>query len=233
MFIRPGRAKPTSTRPAARAASTASIDGALTATTAAKPPAQAFCTISKLARPLTNRPSDDAGRRPVEQQATHHLVDRVVAADVLTDELDRSIGGERRRRVHRSGGGEQTLFGSDPVGHGGQHVWRELGQPGEGRQPFPELNEVGRPAEPARRGRGAQARGRCRCPATGVHRHHVELRGARRAGGAVPDPLHRSVTEGTVGEAEADGQLVVVTGRAHRRGRPGDRRDGSRAAPRR
>ena len=38
--------------PARRAASTASADGALTATTALKPAAHAFCTISKPARPL-------------------------------------------------------------------------------------------------------------------------------------------------------------------------------------
>src|SRR5262249_42957685 len=50
---RPPLAKPASVIPAAWAASTARFDGALTATTAANPPAQAFCTISKLARPLT------------------------------------------------------------------------------------------------------------------------------------------------------------------------------------
>ena len=39
--------------PACCAASTASADGALTATTALKPAAHAFCTISNPARPLT------------------------------------------------------------------------------------------------------------------------------------------------------------------------------------
>ena len=50
---RPPRAKPHSVIPARRAALTASDEGALTATTEEKPAAHAFCTISKLARPLT------------------------------------------------------------------------------------------------------------------------------------------------------------------------------------
>src|SRR5262245_18090977 len=50
---RPALAKPARVIPAARAASTARLDGALTATAVAKPAAHAFCTISKLALPLT------------------------------------------------------------------------------------------------------------------------------------------------------------------------------------
>jgi hypothetical protein len=50
---RPPRANPHSVIPARRAADTASDEGALTATTVPMPAAHAFCTISKLARPLT------------------------------------------------------------------------------------------------------------------------------------------------------------------------------------
>ena len=46
------------------AVSTARAEGALTATTAVNPAAQAFATISKEARPLTNRPRSMAGRAP-------------------------------------------------------------------------------------------------------------------------------------------------------------------------
>ncbi len=51
--MRCSRAKPTSAMPAARAVRTASALGPLTATSRRKPPAHAFCTSSKLARPLT------------------------------------------------------------------------------------------------------------------------------------------------------------------------------------
>lgn len=50
------RTKPANVIPARCAASTASAVGALTAIKVPKPAAHAFCTISMLARPLTNRP---------------------------------------------------------------------------------------------------------------------------------------------------------------------------------
>ena len=63
------RTKPTSVRPARRAAWTASAVGALTATSEPKPAAQAFCTISTEARPLTNSPRPVAGSSPASSIA--------------------------------------------------------------------------------------------------------------------------------------------------------------------
>ena len=71
---------------AAPAASTARIDGALTAQTTGMPATAAFWTISKrrAARDLQDRDSA-RGTRAREQLLADHLVDRVVAPDVLAD----------------------------------------------------------------------------------------------------------------------------------------------------
>ena len=95
--------------PASRAALTARADGALTATTVPKPAAHAFCTISKLARPLTHSPWP-ARAGAVEQQAADDLVDRVVAADVLADQHRRAGAVEGRGGVDRAGAVEQLLL---------------------------------------------------------------------------------------------------------------------------
>ena len=53
MLKLPSRRKPTSVVPISSASSTASDDGADTAARIGTPAAAAFCTISKLSRPLT------------------------------------------------------------------------------------------------------------------------------------------------------------------------------------
>ena len=121
---RGGRSRRASSQPGA-AALTASAVGPLTATTAAKPAAQAFWTISKLARLLTTSAEVVGGQASIEEQAPHHLVDRVVAPDVLSrhDHVTGTVEG--RGGVHRARGREERLRSEPTAGETGQGRRRE------------------------------------------------------------------------------------------------------------
>ena len=62
---RPSRTKPQSVIPVSLANSTARLDGAPTAAKIGTPAIAAFCTNSKLARPLTKRSESANGQRPI------------------------------------------------------------------------------------------------------------------------------------------------------------------------
>ena len=85
--------------PTLRAISTARLDGAPTAAITGMPAIAAFCTSSKLARPLTTRTLSVGGQAPVEQQRPHQLVDGVVAPHVLVNDAQSSAGREQPRGV--------------------------------------------------------------------------------------------------------------------------------------
>src|SRR3546814_4318883 len=53
------------------------------------------------------------GQRAVEEQPAHHLVDGVVAADVLARDLRLTGAVDGGCRVHGSGGVEERLLGTD------------------------------------------------------------------------------------------------------------------------
>ena len=94
--------------PARSARSTARVVGALTAVTAPIDAAAAFCTISKLTRPLTVRMAA-SGERAVEHHGTDHLVDRVVPTHVLGVSEHAASGVHDQCGVHSPGRGEPWL----------------------------------------------------------------------------------------------------------------------------
>ena len=220
--------------PARRAVSTASADGALTATTALKPAAHAFCTISKPARPLTYRPRSVAGSVAVEQQPADHLVDRVVAPDVLADDDGRAGGGRRRRRR-------------------GRRRWLRTG-PARARMPLGHRRRAVASGHGDATGSGAR-RSRSSSIAVEPHSPHddVAVASARRRRGR-PAPVSTVTTLNSVSTAipsRSSGTPDAARRRAGRRvaearrparsrgracawwWRPAGRRGGSRAAPRR
>ncbi len=211
----PARTRP-APGPARSAVDTASDVGALTATSAEKPAAHAFCTSSKEARPLTYSPSPAGGQPTVEQQPAHDLVDRVVAPDVLTHDADGGRGDRTSAaactapvisnsswsRRMRSAMPASTSRGIASVG-------------GSGLESVGQLVDGGGPAQPARRRGHTQPRRRDRGQPPGVDRYHVELAVDGRAGSAVATRAHRGAAQQAVGEAEAHGQLEVVPRRAH------------------
>ncbi len=91
------------------------------------------------------------GKRPVEKQATHHLVDGVVASDVLADVADLARSVERRRRVHGSGGLEQGLALRHLVGHADHDLEVERCRRRERIEPTGEIVESRGATHPARR----------------------------------------------------------------------------------
>ena len=195
--------------------------GALTATSAAKPAAHAFCTISTRARPLTNRPSRGrrgparparaAARRPPCRRRCGGRRPRGATMHVAVGDRTRPRRGPRRSR-------EQALAVERPGRHRGQHVERRTARVGRQRREAagsssswslphqPQLDDV----VPSR-GVGAGARPPVSTVTTLNSRRH---RACRRRSSA------RRVTgragEQPLGEAEADRQLVVVARRAHR-----------------
>ena len=63
------------------------------------PASVAFCTSSKLARPLTISTCPVSGSRPARSRPADHLVDRVVPAHVLPDAHQLAAGREQAGRV--------------------------------------------------------------------------------------------------------------------------------------
>jgi hypothetical protein len=95
----PSRTKPATVIPATRAVSTASADGAETATIASKPAAQAFCTIS------------------------NDFVDRIVAANVFSKNQNVSIAVERGGRMHSTSSSKEFLIVPNAINNA-QQEWR-------------------------------------------------------------------------------------------------------------
>ena len=200
--------------PASRAAPTASDDGALTATTVPNPAAHAFCTISKLARPLTYRPRSAAGRAPSSSSRPTTL-STALWRPMSSRASTRRRAVEGHRGVDAAGQVEQLLVARDPVGH----------------------------RRPARRGgnggRGGRGCRRSRRSSTAVvpHMPQAEVVAVSRGGGTgarppvstvttlnslstaepVPQYLHGApgARQQALGEAEPGGQLEVVARRAH------------------
>ncbi len=117
--MRPSRTKPQRVIPRSRASSTASVEGAPTATRIGVPATAAFCTSSKERRPLTQTSLSASGSRPSRKRPADDLVEGVVAADVLADDDQRPVGVEEAGCVQAAGGGEGGLRGAQAV--------RELG----------------------------------------------------------------------------------------------------------
>ena len=191
MFSRSSRAKPTSVMPAADAVSTASEEGADTATTVANPAAHAFCTISKLARPLTNRPRPVDGQRVVEEHAARRPCRQ--RCGVRCPRARRPARRSRRtrpRRAHRrSSRTGPAPRATRPGTFASTSRSRANGVSGVSRAQ--RSSSVAEPHSPhddvvvVSRGVGT---GR---DATGLDAHDVELGLDRRAGAAVAHGLHR------------------------------------------
>src|SRR5260370_40057877 len=78
MLNRSSRTNPSTVRPCSRPRSTARLDGAPTAARIGTPATAAFCTSSKLTRPLTSSTSFSSGMRPASVRsgrATRHTHD--------------------------------------------------------------------------------------------------------------------------------------------------------------
>jgi hypothetical protein len=183
-----GRTKPIRVRPCSRARSTARLDGAPTAARTGRPATAAFCTSSKLTRPLTSRMPPDSGVRPARSCARR----RVQAAGAVEDDLRRSQGP------------------GQPLDHGGLDDRPSLRR-AHVRGDVQGLQRGLAADAAARRGAGVplqppQVHGDARPQ---PHPDHV----AALAGVDAQDlfaPGHDPL-----GEEVADRQLAVVTGRAH------------------
>ena len=77
--------------------------GADTAASTGMPAMAAFWASSKLARPLTRSTCPASGIRPARQRPADHLVDRVVATDVLASADELAARGEEPSRVQPAG----------------------------------------------------------------------------------------------------------------------------------
>ena len=102
--------------PCSRASSTARLDGAPTAASTGMPATAAFCTSSKLARPLTSRMPSRRGVRPARNGRADELVQGVVPADVLAEVEQPAVGVEQRRGVQAAGAVEGPLRGAQRLG---------------------------------------------------------------------------------------------------------------------
>ena len=180
------------------------------------PATAAFCTSSKLARPLTSSTAVDRGVRPSRNCGADELVQGVVPADVLAQgraacrrhrTAPRHAGrpsGRRRAWAARRVAGSRWMTAASTTG-------RPLRQSDRAADPdrlhrrlaadAATRRRVEVPLQPRQVDRDARAAGRPgpRCPAPGADARDL-LRG-------VDDPL---------GEQETDGQLAVMAGGPHR-----------------
>ena len=85
--------------PSRRAVATASVEGAETAQSTGIPATAAFWTSSKLARPETRATRLACGQPPRQKLRADELVHRVVAADVLAQSDELTLGREEARGV--------------------------------------------------------------------------------------------------------------------------------------
>src|SRR3546814_2252818 len=89
-------------------------------------------------------------------RSAHHLVDGVVAADVLARDLRLTGAVDGGCRVHGSGGVEERLLGTDPLRDRREQLERPrlpLGYVGDA---LAQLVDAGRAAQPARAGGGGE-----------------------------------------------------------------------------
>ncbi len=201
--------------PCWRASSTARLDGAPTAASTGMPATAAFCTSSKLARPLTSRMPSWRGVRPARNAAPMSL-SRALCRPTSS-----------RRSISPPPGSNRAAACRPPVRSKTPCAARR----DCGSEWMTSASTRGRPAIGAARGSNphglqrrlaadAAARGRIEVTleATQVHldarlqldAHHIAtapVLDRRHLFGVVDDPL---------GEQESDGQLVVVAGSAHR-----------------
>ena len=118
----PSRLKATSVSPADAACSTASDDGAETADE------HRDAGEVRLLRELERRPARHLEHRAAQRNPTvaqgpaDHLVDGVVAPDVLAEAQQLTAGVEQAGRVHATGAVEHRLVLTQPVGQGGHQL---------------------------------------------------------------------------------------------------------------
>ena len=89
--------------PRSAASSTASDDGAPTATRSGHPATAAFWTSSNESRPLTQRIASRERQQTLAERPADDLVDRVVAADVLAQAQQLAVRREEPGRVEAAG----------------------------------------------------------------------------------------------------------------------------------
>ena len=102
--------------PRSAASSTASDDGAPTATSSGQPATGGL--LDELEREAAADAEERARERqqPVEERAADDLVERVVAADVLATQSSSPVGGEEPGGVQPAGRLECRLRVAEPVG---------------------------------------------------------------------------------------------------------------------
>ena len=144
---------------------------------------------------------------PVAQRAADHLVHRVVAPDVLAHEQQLAAAVEQPRGVQAAGAREGRL--AQPVGQRGEQLARDRRAGGQRLGVDGDLLERALAADPARGGRVERARrraSRSSGPATSTMLA-ASSAAARPRAGRVDQPL---------AVQEAERELLVVAGRAHR-----------------
>ena len=213
------RRKPTRVMPVCSASSTARLEGALTAAIRGTPATAAFWTTSNEHAPGHEQHPPGQRQAPLGGRPPDHLVDRVVASNVLANAEHAALGVADGGRVEPAGLLEDPLGlpyplrdrGQDPGGHG-QAVPATVGQAAvtasiEALPQTPQDEEV--TASRSSDGSGTGTPGRrstvstlnsCACPSG------AQKRTASTSSGSGDQPL---------ADAVADGQLDVVARRPH------------------
>ncbi len=208
--------------PQSRARSTARLDGAPTAASTGIPAAAAFCTSSKLARPLTSSTRSASGSSFASRRGADELVEGVVPAHVFKEAKQPAALVEQGRGVQAAGVVEDGLRGpqrlGQPVDDGGVKAW-------PGRQPRAQGDAHGRQGSLAA---DAAAGGGVEVPPQPVEidRHAApqvhgdDVLAATGVGAAAAQPLDLACRRyDAFRQKEAGRQLEVVAGRAHGHGK--------------
>ena len=196
------------------------------------PASTAFCTISNEVRPLTASSVSRAGSASRSSSAADHLVDRVVAPDVLGGRDELAVPGEERGRVEATRQIEARLLRSQQVRQPGEHGSRDAALHRKRRHVGLERLDRAPPAQTARRARqhGAPFRQQTLDLArrsarqrhvddvlpidARVHRTRAVRVRLRRVQCSIV-PRSSDVRIDTLGQQEAGGQLPVRARRAH------------------
>ncbi len=210
--------------PRSAASSIASEVGAPTPTRIGAPATAAFCTSSNDSRPLTQSDVLVQRQQAVEQRAADDLVHRVVAPDVLAHEQQLAGRREEAGGVQAAGAREGRL--AQALGQVGEQRARDVGPGGQRRARGPRPPR----ARPCRRRRTTTS---CRSGARRdvAQQRPCDLDRVAPRGPRCGPALARLVDQPLAVE-EAERELLVVAGRAHRDRERRRRRRGSPAAPR-
>ena len=197
----------------------ASDEGAETAAITGRRAASAFCTISKEMRPEIMSTWPTSGTRSRSQRPADHLVDGIVAADVLAHHEERAVGRDQRGGMQAAGAGEHRLGGHQAIHQAAEEGGRETRRVVQRRRRGEGVLDRRLAAHAAARAGEEVAAQRLEVDGDAVAQgdaddivfrggvgHDGAVADGDDVGGALDDPLRHQ---------KAARQLAVVAGRAH------------------